>query len=272
MPTITTLRPFNLNDGFVPTTDEIAQSMYRRIYNILKGLPYFNNHFGEYTETAENYKYRINIDTAIGGKFIIGMDSQSNNNNKSLAMYYTYQASSNNDLFIYISPYTFHVVDLQYDRMNRFNMTTVITENSNGFWLDGDRYNTYIAILKAINIEDPTRIEYHPAFFMYDTHGQTNSGNYAGVIPTSNLGGDPVFTNTCIYNGYIFENKQNISRYKDGYSKTYNIRQFINSEWMYPDLYVLEGGIIPVYNTRQKIKYGNTEYMYLSNRFMLKLS
>lgn len=272
MPTITTLRPFNLNDGFVPETDRIPQSMYMRIYNIVKGLPYFNNHFGEYTETFANYKYRLNIDTAIGGKFIIGMDSQSNASDKSLTMYYTYQASTNNDLFIYESPYTFHVVNLQYDRMNRFNMTTVVTENSNGFWMDGDRYNTYIAILKAINIEDPTQIEYHPAFFIYDTYGQANLSNTSGVIPTSSSSNQIVYTNACIFNGYIFENKQNISRYDDGYAETYNIRQFINNEWMYPDLYVLEGGITPVYNTRQKIKHGNTEYMYLSNRFMLKLS
>ena len=279
--TITTLRPFNLNEGYVPldpgdnTKEQRVTNLFNRFMTFIRELPFFDEALvNNPTYSSGDHFYRWDFPLSNGAIISFYFNEGSFQSPLYFYISFRYQASNNFDQTMYSTYNSFFTESSlgsawRYDVLNGFKLTTVENDNANGFWMNYSTYSSSFYILKAINVNDPNIIEYHPAFFIYDYRGQYGP-DYNTFIPspgsTFSVGGKAI-----LLNDYVIVDKANPSRYDDGYSNSYNMRQFVNNEWIYPALYLLEGGITPVYNTRNKIKYANDDYLFLSNRFLLKL-
>lgn len=306
MATIVTLHPISFTENEYETAEyldltlntsdrrntdylfAIINEIGMKLVNVVKSLPLFNNTLGEVvvhsentwsgsggqTKYVESRSYSMILNTMKEYKLVIGLaDTVSGNNNGGYAIAGIIASSSAAVGIDYTSDncvveniyagYIKYALNTAY--CNNFKMTTYASNSTNGFWFpNGEACNTKILMTKVVNIING-EIKYFPALFNYVNNRQSSAS-------TSDY--TQITTEAKIYNGSNFScflesgfNKHHAA------SNSYMLRPLMINDWAYPDIYTIDGGLAPIYNSgAAKIRIDGSDYIFLSNSFLLKIT
>ena len=146
--------------------------------------------------------------------------------------------------------YTYYT---QFANLKYLQMYLAKSSNTNGFWhyyfMNPYYYSTKVFLTKMI--DENTGIEaYNPVIARHYTNGNTD--NFCKVYPLG-LEVDVKSYSTC----------------KPGHSGTYVIRQLRVSNFLYPDVYIISGGMN---RTEQNmVNIDNHRYIHLTNDLFIKI-
>ena len=280
--TITTIHPLDPDTyEYLPSTytdwTTFPLALCNQLLQMMRTLPYYNTFISDtLNPVRSNNDYLMNVAfDGIAGTFCFDMVNAANyaQYTNVLVMYHIFNGAYYK---LYVQPYVFYSggidsgTSVYTNSLKSFEMTRFETSNANGIqFTTNATYHVKMFLFKAYNVDDPTDFIYAPAYFVYDDRLELTNSITDKLTPDS-----AVYTsNQCIiFNGIGLDTYAEIGRYKDGLSTSYVLRQYASNRYIYPDLYVIEGGIAPVYNSGARIRFGDDEYMYLCNRFYLKLS
>jgi hypothetical protein len=147
---------------------------------------------------------------------------------------------------------------------NNFKMTTYISNSTNGFWFpNNETCNTKILITKVINVVS-NEVRYFPVIFNYVNSAQASAATATYTVAT---------TEARIYNGINFSYflESGFNKYHNA-SQTCMLRPLTINDWIFTDIYTIDGGFAPYNTGATKIHIDGSDYIYLSNSFLLKIT
>lgn len=158
--------------------------------------------------------------------------------------------------------------DYLYDELNSFRLTMYNSNDVNGvFFMQNGNINVKLLIVKVVNMSNQSDVKYFPIVFGADIRSQMSN-----TVP-STWDDNQIYTSSYTYDGVKYKFDTDVADYNDGHSNAFIIKPYTVDNWMYTNIYVIEGGLVPVYNSgRLTVRYGNDDYIYLTNRFLLKIT
>lgn len=279
MATIQHFHPLNLNEyDYWPDAAAVGEdgnvpicAIRDQIMSFIYSMALFHDHLGTFNTPIDIGDGRTRQTSAL---FDIGLSLDMRFGNATtqsgdpggISFYYTAGTSDG----IYGAPNTmyrgtYNNIPIS-DNLNNFKLTTYEATNTNMFWFScSAKMTTKFVITKVVNVNDPTNVKYFPLFTVYDDRAQLSLDQVSMINPASNIA-----CQCRLYDGSTMKILYDEARFANGWSNAYVLRNYISGEWRFPDLFIIEGGAIPVFNTDLKIKYGNDYYYYLTNRMLIK--
>jgi hypothetical protein len=279
MATITTVYPLNLYEHDYlpdPTTvinaTAVPSAIMHRLYNeIVTDLPLFAAHVGglSATELVGSSMTTESIFTFDAHPFCkIQMPKDGSHATSKITMQLCNSNVSN--LFYASNILTnseYHKV-YSYDELNSFRLTMYNSNDVNGvFFMQNGNINVKLLIVKVVNMSNQSDVKYFPIVFGADIRSQMSN------TAPSTWDDNQLYTSSYTYDGVKYKFETDVADYNDGHSNAFIIKPYTVDNWMYTNIYVIEGGLVPVYNSgRLTVRYGNDDYIYLTNRFLLKIT
>jgi hypothetical protein len=286
MATITMVHPINTLENEYESVSGGSYSgfldgMNKNVIKHIKSLPLYSRYLGDFERTvigggSGNYQYMY-IASYIDApelKLRFG-DTRGGYSDSGLLFMYEiegpntyYRGRSANELYHYAYN---RVSDIYWYNVQKFQMALYNGANTNGFWLnDNNPYSINRFILtKCTNINDPTNVKYLPCSFTFRKGMQSARATYTEIPQEASLW--RIQANLNFGHNEMYKTN-NMREYQNESSGVYRLRPLIYNEWKYEDIFIIEGGIAPVYNViNSKIRIGNDEYLYLTDSLLLKV-
>ena len=269
MATIQTIHPFNVHDHEYDhsTSDAIKNALLPMLANHIKSMPLFSDHMTNFTgDTTDGLTAGFDCsDINLLLKYEGALATV--NSDIKISAYYSF-LNGNQILYTSDDPvFKTQSTTIYIRALNSYTIKLYTSTNTNGIMFASNASKMIrIFLTKAISLDDPTIVSYMPIFAIYTNNIQASPTNTTDVHFRS------VSSEALIFNGCDFVLDTGAPRYIDGFSNTYVLRQYYSNNWRYPDLFKLEGGLAPVYNTTAKIHIGNSDYLYISNGILLKMT
>ena len=284
MATITMVHPTNTLENEYESTSGGSYSgfldgMNKNVIKHIKSLPLYGRYLGDFKRSSiggssGNYQYMYVASYMDAPELKLRFGGYNCTGAGLLFMYEIeepntyYRGCSANELY----HYTFGSVSAIYwNNVQKFQMALYNGTNTNGFWLnDNNPYSINRFILtKCTNINDPTNVKYLPCSFTFRKGMQSARMVYTEIPPAASLW--RIQANLNFGHNEMYKTN-NMREYQNESSGVYRLRPLIYNEWKYEDIFIIEGGIVPVYNAiNSKIRIGNDEYLYLTDSLLLKV-
>ena len=307
MATINTIHPVSIvENSYQYLTEEILDSniidgseprlMYELVEKItgaIKALPLFNTNTGEFTRYIDLYNdwswsghyrgpaYKTDFNNVSGTSFCVMLSDKADNTGSGIKSIFLHIGMDLGNNSMYNVDYQDSTVmahntiaiglsnrdAFNWAHLEDFRMVTYISQSTNGFWfpnVSSDSHTKFL-ITKVVSIDDPTTIKYFPAVFNYSPNSMMSSSLSNNGLYDANA--------ARIFDGSEFKVFYSANQSSTNRSSSYILKPLILNEWQFTDIYTIEGGIVPVYNSLgSTIRIGNNSFIFLSNSYLLKIT
>lgn len=191
-------------------------------------------------------------------------------------LYIPYTTYSSTDIFIRVSDYLYtdniarfnkadssiryspsDSYDINYNNLRNFYMYMTQSTSTNGFWMNvSNGIDTYVFktfVTRCID-EDARTFYDSPLFAKHYTYGDVNNICWIYIPDTT---------------GYVKSDIKNLEVAKPGYSNAYIIRQLRIDKFLYPDIFVISGGLNR--SNKDIITIEHITYAHLCNDLYIKI-